>query len=147
MIANILRARWAWFFLSSLVLSDMAPVYLNVHNTFNICHRTVTLPHSSNSMLKYDNTRVLSKKELGTHTSLKRLQTSRVFDADIHEIGLSQDTNSLDSGKDIPILHLYDFLWHRGQRSYKASFQHHKVQYRKDLFITVWSLFQCHCYR
>lgn len=47
------------FFLS---ISDMAPVHLNVHSTFNMCHRRFTLPHSSNSVLRFDNTRVLPNK-------------------------------------------------------------------------------------
>lgn len=60
------------FFFST---SDTAPVHLNVHSTFNMWHRSHPT-YSSNSMFRFENTRILSKKYLAPSLVLKKPQTS-----------------------------------------------------------------------
>lgn len=147
MIANILGVKWAWPFLSSLVYQTCtcAP-----ECTQYIQHIPQDSHPTSFQQLNVQvwNTKILSKKPLGTLSLVfKKLQISRVFEADIHEIGLSQDTNFwLRKGYSL----LYCVHKTSSDIGGKEATRLHSntIKYNiGKISLTVWSLFQCQCYR
>lgn len=133
----------------SFSTSDMAPVHLNIHSTFNIYHRTVTLPHSSNSMFKFGSTRVLSKK------STRHSLTSFLKTPDLKSLQCRYSWDWPLSRHQFLRLRIRYFLLYGVHKTPSdtgdkeaARLHFNTIKYNiGKISLTVWSLFQCQCYR
>ena len=122
------------------------PVHLKVHSASNVSHSRATFPQASNSVLRLDATRSFLKA-LGILTS-SRSSRSQVFDVDIHETGLSRARPTSQTQETIFLP--YSVPETSSDRGDKEASRLHSntIKYNiGKISLTVWSLFQCQCYR
>lgn len=145
MIANILRARQSWLVLSSWAHQTWHPC-TRTYTVHSPCAREVTLPHPSNSVLRFENTRVLSKKHSALSLVSKAPDLRSLMQIFMRLASLMRPTSQTQER----ICLLYGVHKTSSHTAGKEATRLHSntIKYNiGKISLTAWSLFQCQCYR
>lgn len=144
MIANILRARWAWLFISSSEYQTWHR-WRRMYTVHSAWSTGVTSPHSSNSKLRLNNKRNLSKKHSAFSLVYRALDLKTMMQIFMRLASRDQFLR-LREGYFFPygVCKTSSDIWVKEA----ARLCSNTIKYNiGKISLTVWSLFQCQCYR